>query len=98
MFSPRISFIVKKCAYALIFLYVMNSLPKRERERRTIELFRGHLFRDHPFRGQLFRGHLFRGHLFRGHLLCGHGGVCEDNRYKVCSQEVGMAECAERLE
>ena len=33
MFSPRISVIVKKCAYALIFLYVMNSLPKRERER-----------------------------------------------------------------
>ena len=80
----------------------MNSLPKRERERererRTTQLFRGHLFRDHPFRGQLFRGHLFRGHLFRGHLLCGHGGVCEDDRYKVCSQEVGMAECAERLE
>ena len=71
---------------------------ERERERRTIQLFRGHLFRDHPFRGQLFRGHLFRGHLFRGHLFRGHGGVCEDDRYKVCSQEVGMAECAERLE
>ena len=76
---------------------------ERERERSTTQLFRGHLLRDHPFRGQLFRGHLFRGHLFRGHLfrghlLCGHGGVCEDDRYKVCSQEVGMAECAERLE
>ena len=98
MFSPRISVIVKKCAYVLIFLYVMNSLPKRERERRTIQLFRGHLFRDHPFRGQLFRGHLFRGHLFRGHLFRGHGGVREDDRYKVCSQDMGMAECAKRLE
>ena len=33
MLSPRISVIVKKCAYALIFFYVMNSLPKIERER-----------------------------------------------------------------
>ena len=27
-----------------------------------------------------------------------NGGVCDGDRYKVCSQEVGMAECAKRLE
>ena len=98
VFSSYLISCLKMCVCSHFSLCNELFAKERERERRTIQLFRGHLFRDHPFRGQLFRGHLFRGHLFRGHLFRGHGGVCEDDRYKVCSQEVGMAECAERLE